>query len=127
MTDIDIDIDLVPDPDQDAEARRAALALVAAGLEDDELAEQEQAGTALQDLLAIVVGPVEVRPESAAALSAMPSTVGRQFNAFASLAWIVADEAFAAGQAAPPGTRPDHEQVLAAVADVVEQLAAEQR
>lgn len=121
----DIGIDLAPDPEQDVRARRAALALLAAGQEDDALDEdavQERTGQALHGLLETVVGPIDVRPESAPALQAMLSTVARQHSAFAAIAQALALEAFAAGQADPDAEGPDLPALLARVGDVVERL-----
>lgn len=123
----DISIDLAPDPQQDAAARRAALGLLAAGHDADEAVVHEHSGVALNELLARVVGPVEVRPESAPALQAMLSTAARQFTAFAAVAYVFAEEAFAAGQREPYADGPDHAQLLTAVSQVLEQLAVEGR
>lgn len=119
----ELDIDLQPDPERDARARREALALLAAARDDgDEAAEQEAAGRALQALLEVVVGPVEVRPESAPALSAMLSSVARQYSAFGAVAHVLAAEAFAAGQADPQAPGPDLDGLLAATGRVLDDL-----
>lgn len=123
----DIAIDLAPDPQQDAAARRAALALLVAGHDDDEAVVHEHSGVALQELLAQVVGAVEVRPESAPALQAMLSTAARQFAAFAAVAYVFAEEAFAAGQREPYADGPDHAQLLAAVSEALGELSDDDR
>ncbi len=119
----DIAIELEPDPAQDDQARRAALALVVAGHDDDEDVVHARSSAALHELVSMVVGPIEVRPESAPALSAMLSTAARQFTAFGALAYVIADQAFAAGQRAPGADGPDHAEILAATAEVLERLA----
>jgi hypothetical protein len=119
----DIAIELEPDPAQDDLARRAALALIVAGHDEDEDVVHQRSSAALHDLVAMVVGPVEVRPESAPALSAMLSTAARQYTAFGALAYVIADQAFAAGQRSPAADGPDHGEILAATAEVLERLA----
>lgn len=119
----DIAIDLQPDPVQDDLARRAALALIVAGHDEDEDVVHAQSSAALHELVSLVVGPIEVRPESAPALSAMLAVAARQFTAFGALAYVIADQAFAAGQRSPAADGPDHGEILVATAEVLERLA----
>ena len=123
-----IDINLEPDPHRDAEARRAALALITATYYDagDEGAVRELSSVALHDLLTAVVGEIDVRPESAPALSAMLGTAARQFTAFSAVAYAIADQAFRAGQQFPSAEAPDYEQVLRSTSEVLQQLSDEQ-
>ena len=124
-----IDINLEPDPQRDAEARRAALALITAtyyDAGDDDGSVRELSSVALHDLLSAVVGEIDVRPESAPALSAMLGTAARQFTAFSAVAYAIADQAFRAGQQAPKAEAPDYEQVLRSTSEVLQQLSDEQ-
>lgn len=118
----ELSIDLEPDALLDGQARRGALDLLAAAAEGtDDAAEHDRAGDALQALLAVVIGYVEVRPESAPALSSMLSTVARQHSAFAAVAYALAEQAFRAGQADPTGDEPDYVALLAAATRDLEQ------
>ena len=121
----EISIDLVPDPERDAAARRAALALVTAALYDgDGPGTKELSSVALRDLVEDVVGVVgEVREESAPALEAMLSVVSRQYSAFVALTYVVAAEAFAAGQREPNAAGPDLGAVLRAASEAIEALS----
>lgn len=125
-----IDIELEPDPERDADARRAALALVTATYYDADPAQeggvQALSSAALHDLLSRVVGAIDVRPESAPALSEMLSTAARQFTAFSAVAYAIADQAFLAGQRSPDDAGPDYGQVLRATSELLQQLADEQ-
>lgn len=117
----ELSIDLEPDPVLDGQARQGALDLMTAGADGtDDPAAHERAGDALQAMLAAVLGPVEVRPESAPALSHMLSTVARQHSAFAAVAYAVAEQAYLAGQADPTGVEPDYRALLAAAARTLE-------
>lgn len=122
----DIAIDLEPDPRRDAAARRAALALVAAGQDEDQEVVHEQSGAVLHDLVSAIVGQVDVRPESAPALEAMLTTAARQFTAFAALTYVVAQEAFLAGQESPNAPGLDIGALLSGVSDVLGQIEDEQ-
>lgn len=125
-----IDIALEPDPQRDAEARRSALALITATYYDagdaEQGAVQELSSAALHDLLTSLVGAIDVRPESAPALSAMLSTAARQFTAFSAVAYAIADQAFLAGQRSPDADGPDYADVLRGTSEVLQQLADEQ-
>lgn len=86
----------------------------------------QQSGAVLRDLVSAVVGQVDVRPESAPALQAMLSTAARQFAAFAALTYVVAQEAFVAGQESPDAPGLDVGALLSAVSDVLGQLEDDQ-
>lgn len=120
----EISIDLVPDPERDGAARRAALALVTAALYDgDGPGTKELSSVALRDLVEDVVRVVgEVREESAPALQAMLGVVSRQYSAFVALSYVVAAEAFAAGQREPDAPEPDFGAVLRAASTAMESL-----
>ena len=125
----DIDINLEPSPERDAEARRAALALITATYYDADGAtgaEQELSGVALHALLSTVVGEIDVRPESAPALSAMLATAARQFTAFSAVAYAIADQAFYAGQQLPDAQGPAYTEILRSTSEVLQRLADEQ-
>lgn len=121
----EISIDLVPDPERDRAARRRALALATAALYDgDGPGNKELSSVALRDLVEDVVGVVgEVREESAPALQAMLSVVSRQYSAFVGLSYVVAAEAFAAGQRDPDAAQPDYGAVLRAASEAMEALS----
>jgi hypothetical protein len=120
----EITIDLVPDPERDRAARRAALALVTAALYDaEETGHKELSSAALHDLVNDVVEVVgEVREESAPALQAMLGTVSRQYSAFTGVAYVLAAEAFAAGQQSPDAQEPDYPELLRATSEALEAL-----
>ena len=86
----------------------------------------QQSGAVLHDLVTAVVGQIDVRPESAPALQVMLATAARQFLAFATLTYVVAQEAFVAGQQAPDAPGVDVGALLSAVSDVLGQLEDEQ-
>lgn len=122
----EISIDLQPDPAGDRQARRSALALVTATLDEagqDPTQVQQLSSAALRDLIEMVVGDLsEVRPESAAALQHMLGVVARQYSGFAALTYLVATEAFAAGQQEPGADGLDVERVLRSVGAQLESL-----
>ena len=120
----EISIDLVPDPERDRAARRAALGLVTAALYDaEETGHKELSSAALHDLVSDVVSVIgEVREESAPALQAMLSTVSRQYSAFTSVAYVLAAEAFAAGQRSPGEQEPDYAELLRSASAALEAL-----
>ena len=120
----DISIDLQPDPVRDAQARRSALALLTATLHDPEGdGFKELSSAALQDLAEQVVAEIGgVREESRPALELMLSVVARQYSAFTSVAYALADEAFAAGQRDPEAEQPDLGALLGGVRRALEGL-----
>lgn len=122
----EISIDLQPDPAADRQARRGALALVTATADEvngDPTQVQELSSAALRDLIEQVVGDLsQVRPESAAALQHMLSVVARQYSGFAAVSYLVAAEAFAAGQREPDAEGLDVEQLLRNVGAQLESL-----